>query len=89
MGGVYAKDKDTAVWSASLKSNRFYLQIFYWILDSVIHCMWVPAKQYMKDMSDENLEKSRWKWFESASEGRYKFQLTLGMQLIKAGLEMD
>ena len=41
--GVDHKDRDTADWTVSLKSNRFYLRIFYWCLDSIIHAMFVIA----------------------------------------------
>ena len=33
--GVDHKDRDTADWTVSLKSNRFYMRIFYWCLDGM------------------------------------------------------
>ena len=89
MGGVDAKDKDTADWSVSLKSLRFYLRIFYWQFDSVIHAMWVLVKHTVGLLSQEELRIDAWKSFASKDSGRFDFQMTLGTKLIKTGLEWD
>jgi hypothetical protein len=44
MNGVNHKDRDTADWTVSLKSNRFYLRIFYWLFDGVLHAMYSIIK---------------------------------------------
>ena len=49
MNGVDHKDRDTADWTMSIKSNRFYLRIFYWLLDSVIHAMYCVVKAIASD----------------------------------------
>jgi hypothetical protein len=35
MNGVDHKDRDTADWTVSLKSNWWYLRIFYWLVDGI------------------------------------------------------
>jgi hypothetical protein len=44
MNGVDDKDRDTADWTVLLKSNRFYLRIFYWLFDGVLHAMYSIIK---------------------------------------------
>ncbi|CAJ1954086.1 unnamed protein product [Cylindrotheca closterium] len=89
MGGVDAKDRDTADWSVSLKSNHWYYRIFYWIFDSVIHAMWVLVKTRLERMTKEDLNRSKWKSFANKDTGRFEFQMTLGILLMKRGLEWD
>ena len=35
--GVDHKDRDTADWTVSIRGARFYMRIFFWLLDGVIH----------------------------------------------------
>ena len=83
MNGVDHKDRDTADWTVSLNSNRFYLRIFYWLLDSVLHAMYVVVKAIA--MSEDH----PWNKYKNSNNGRYKFQMDLGIDLIRTGLEMD
>lgn len=83
MNCVDHKDRDTADWTISLKSNRFYLRIFYWLLDSVLHAMYTIVKAVA--LSDDH----PWYKYKNKNYGRYKFQMDLGYELIRCGLEMD
>ena len=81
--GVDRKDRDTADWTVSLKSSRWYMRIFYWILDSVIHSMFVIAKEVGKADDDHP-------WNEFCGwDGRKKFQFALGHALIERGIMLD
>jgi hypothetical protein len=35
--GVDRKDRDTADWANSVKSHRWYLRLYYWMVDAAIH----------------------------------------------------
>ena len=84
MNGVDHKDRDTADWTVSMKSNRYYLQIFYWLLDSVIHAIYCIVKAVVANNKDHC-----WSKYTSKHNGRYIFQMDLGLELIKMGLEKD
>ena len=85
MNGVDRKDRDTADWTVSLKSPRFYLRIFYWTLDGVIHAMFCV----MKDFVTKN-KKDPWKkHYDDKEWGRYWFQMDMGIALINHGLSLD
>ena len=68
MNGVDHKDRDTADWTVSLKSNRFYLRIFYWLLDSVLHAMYTVVKAIVAQHDDHI-----WQIYTNKNNGRYKF----------------
>jgi hypothetical protein len=84
MNGVDHKDRDTADWTVSLKSNRFYLRIFYWLFDGVLHAMYTIIKSVSCDD-----EAHPWHKYRSKHLGRYKFQMDLATDLISKGIEMD
>jgi hypothetical protein len=77
------KDRDTADWTVSLKSNRFYLRIFYWLFDGVLHAMYSIIKAVAHDKAHP------WHKYLSKHLGRYKFQMDLANELISRGIGMD
>jgi hypothetical protein len=83
MNGVDHKDRDTADWTVSLKSNRWYLRIFYWLVDGILHA----AYRIVLALATDNNHK--WHQYLSKNGGRYKFQMDLGLALISHGLGMD
>ena len=83
MNGVDHKDRDTADWTVSLKSNRFYLQIFCWLLDGVLHAMHTIIKVVARDKAHP------WHKYLSKHLGRCKFQMDLANDLISCGIDMD
>jgi hypothetical protein len=83
MSGVDQKDRDTADWTVSLKSNRFYLRIFYWLFDGVLHAMYSIVKFVARDKAHP------WHKYLSKHLGRYKFQMDLANELISRGIGMD
>ena len=84
MNGVDHKDRDTADRTVSLKSNRFYLRIFYWLFDGVLHAMYSIIKVLAGD------DKAHpWHKYCSKHLGRYKFQMDLANELISQGIGMD
>ena len=83
--GVDHKDRDTADWTVSLKSNRFCLRIFFWCLDSIIHAMFVIAVNVAKRGGDSH----QWRRYVDSNLGRYRFQMDLGLALMNAGISRD
>jgi hypothetical protein len=84
MNGVDHKDQDTADWTVLLKSNRFYLRIFYWLFDSVLHTMYTVIKVVASDKSHP------WHKYLGKHPGRFKFQMDLAvLELISQGITMD
>jgi hypothetical protein len=83
MNGVDHKDRDTADWMVSLKPNRFYLQIFYWLFDDILHAMYSVIKMVASDKPHP------WHKYLSKHLGRYKFQMDLAIHLISRGIIMD
>ena len=45
MNGVDRKDRDTADWTVSLGTKRYYLRIFFWVFNAIIHCCYICACQ--------------------------------------------
>ena len=87
--GVDHKDRDTADWTVSLKSNRFYLRTFYWCLDGVIHAMHVIASNIAKTAMSAGEDNHKWKRCVDKNMGRYRFQMDLGIALMNAGISRD
>ena len=83
MNGVDHKDRDTADWTVSLKSNRFYMRIFYWLFDGVLHAMYTIIKVVGSDKAHP------WHKYLNKHLGRYKFQMDLANDLISRGISMD
>jgi hypothetical protein len=84
MHGVNHKDRDTADWSISLKSNWWYLRIFYWLVDGILHAAYHIVCALAMN------ENHKWHKHLSKNGGRYKFEMDLGLALISHhGLGMD
>ena len=75
--GVDLRDRDTADWTTSMRSPRFYLRIFFWMLDGVIHSIFCIIKNYVESCGDDN---HPWKRYTAAGGfGRCRFQMDLGI----------
>jgi hypothetical protein len=83
MNGVDHKDQDTVDWTVSLKSNRFYLRIFYWLFNGVLHTMYSVIKVVASNKSHP------WRKYLSKHLEGYKFQMDLAIDLISWGITMD
>jgi hypothetical protein len=82
--GVDRKDRDTADWSIALKSKRWYLSIFYWIIDGLTHAQFITVS----DTTGEEEEEHPWVKY-LKRDGRAEFQLDVGLALIERGIMMD
>jgi hypothetical protein len=82
---VDRNDRDSSDYSTSIRTNRYYLRIFCWGLDRIIHCLFVVVTELAK--LDLGLKK--WKSYSNKNGGRKKFQIDLGMALLNYAIEMD
>ena len=80
-GGVDRKDRDTSDWTTSIRTTRFYLRIFFWLLDATIHLMYniVISAPW----------KPEWKKYHSKNKGRSQFQIDLALELGAYAIQRD
>jgi len=82
--GVDIADQDGAHWSISLRSCRWYLRIFFWMLERVAHATYIIACH-----ASESGSKHFLKPYKSKHNGRKRFQIHLGIALINAAIESE
>jgi hypothetical protein len=81
-GGVDRKDRDSSDWTTSVRTNRFYLRIFFWLLDATIHLMYNIVIRIDS--------KPEWKKrYGNKNNGRYLFQLDLALALGAYAIQLD
>ena len=72
--------------STSIQTNRYYLRIFCWLLDRVVHVSYVVVCWCGKD----GIGGSDWKQYANdQQEGRRDFQIDLGISLLNTAIEWD
>ena len=85
MNVVDRNNRDSADYSTSFRSNRYYLRLFCWALDRVIHVLFhVVCYCAMNDIG-----KPEWKDYLDKNEGRREFQIDLAIDLMNHGLALD
>jgi hypothetical protein len=82
--GVDLSDKDSAKNSTSLRTNRWYLHVFFFMIDRVVYAIYIIVCALAS-----NLFFPEWKKYKSKNNGRKKFQCHLGIALINAAIEME
>jgi hypothetical protein len=80
-GGVDRKDRDSSDWTTSVRTQRFYLRIFFWLLDATIHLMYnivirIPSKP-------------EWEKYGNKNNGRRRFQIDLALALGAYAIKYD
>ena len=81
---VDRQDRDSADYTTSIKTVRYYIRIFCWMLDRVIHAIYVIVCHLMSEG-----KRSDWKKYASKNEGRRKFQIDLAILLLNHAIELD
>ena len=74
-------DRDNADWSVSIRTDRWYLRIFFWLLDCVVFGTYLVAT----NLGDEEWNKN----YKEKYNGRRRFQVDLAMALFEEGLTRD
>ena len=78
-------DKDSAIYGTSVKTNRWYMRIFFWILDRVIFLMYIIVVQLTKQGGDHK----GWEHYADHRNGQSDFEIDLGLALIEKGICME
>ncbi len=81
-GGVDRNDRDSAEYSTTIQTHHWYLRMFFWVFDRVIHML------YMVVIYSASV-KSEWKKYAGKNYGRAKFQKDLGLQWINYSIEQE
>ena len=77
---VDRNDRDSADYSTTVRTHRFYIHFFGWLIDRVIHTIFVVVVSLVS--SDKSICQDSWKCFLSKNGGRKKFQIRLGLDLM-------
>jgi Transposase IS4 len=82
-GGVDRMDRMIADYTISRRAKRFYMRIFYWLLDNVVNSCYLIATDRVKDQPNHP-------WYKyTKRHGRRDFQWDLAMALIRRGILLD
>ena len=79
--GVDHNDRDSAEYPSSIKTNRWYLRIFFWLLDRIVLACYVLVVWYSKAGL-----RPEWECYVQGQSGHYDFQIDLGLSLIEYGI---
>jgi hypothetical protein len=82
---VDRNDRDSYDYSTSIRTNRYYLRIFCWGLDRIIHCLYIVVVELAK----LDLGLKVWKRYSQKNGGRKRFQVDLGIALLNYGIELE
>ena len=82
---VDRNDRDSADYSTTIRTNRYYIRILCWALDRVLHACYVIVCECAK----ANIGPTRWKRYLSKHDGRHDFQIELGISLLNRAIELD
>jgi hypothetical protein len=85
--GVDRKDRDTSDWTISVKSHRWYLRLYYWMVDAAIHSSYLLVVHIANKRAEINPEHPWLKY--SGRNGRMNFQMDLAHSLMEKGLLLD
>ena len=83
--GVDRNDRDSADWSTTIRTTRYYLRIFCWALDRVVHTCYVVVCF----LADASIGDPKWKKYGSKHNGRHDFQIDLGLALLNYAIALD
>ena len=72
---VDRNDRDSADYSTTIKTTRYYLRICCWMLDRVVHTLFVVVVALVS----VGLGKPEWKKHTSKNSGRHDFQVDLAI----------
>ena len=85
MGAVDKNDRDSADWTTTIRTNRYYLRIFCQALDRVLYTVFVVVTY----LAAADIGDPEWKHYSNKNGGCRMYQIDLGMQVINYGLDLD
>lgn len=78
---VDRNDRDSSDYTTSLRTNRWYLRVVFWLLDRVMHLLFVVTVYCSKMLIGPE-----WWSLYKKKDGRYDFQIDLGIDLMNYGI---
>ena len=84
MNGVDKSDRDGRDNSVTIRSNRWYLRIWFWTMERVIHCVYVVVCYCANDGIRDD-----WKQYTDKNDGTRNFHIDLGLLLMEFGIKYD
>jgi hypothetical protein len=85
MAGVDRNDQDSRDYLKSIHTNRWYIRIFCWALDWVVHA----EHTIVTFFAEQGIGKPEWKKYRDKNQGRHDFQIDLGISLLNYGIGLD
>jgi hypothetical protein len=85
LNAVDRNDRDSVDYSTTICTNRYYIRIFCWALDRVIHTAYV----IVCNLSRAGMGSPHWKQYGSKNFGRLNFQIDLAMDLMNYGIGLE
>ena len=85
MGAVDKNDCDSADWTTTIQTNRYYLRIFCWVLDRVVYTVFVVVI-YLALLC---IGETNWNKYSNKNGGRRQYQIDLGIEIINFGIDLD
>jgi hypothetical protein len=82
---VDINDRDSADYSTSIRTNRYYLRMLCWSLDRVVHTCYVVVCECAK----AGIGPSEWSHYLSKHNGRHDFQIHLALALMTYAISRD
>ena len=83
---VDRNDRDSADYSTTIRTIRYYIRIFCWGLDRVVHTLYVVVVY----CSALGIGPPHWnRYRNNKNSGRYDFQIDLGIDLLNYGIGLD
>ncbi len=82
---VDRNDRDSADYTTSISTHRWYLHLFCWVLDCVVHVVYVVVCYLYKD----SVGAKEWKKYTNRHYGCRDFQVDLGIALLNHAIELE
>ena len=82
---VDINDRDSADYSTSIRTVRYYIRMLCWSLDRVIHACYVIVCECAKS----EIGLPEWKKYLSKHNGRHDFQIHLALALMSCAISLD
>jgi hypothetical protein len=82
---VDRNDQDSADYLTTIRTNRYYLRIFCWALDRVIHAVYVVVCFLIKS----DIGQKQWKRYLDHHSGRHDFQIDLALSVMNYGIGLQ
>jgi hypothetical protein len=76
----------------TIRTNRYYLRIFCWALDRIIHALYVIVCELHKRSTTDQFGgewPEYWSLYKDKNGGRRTFQIDLGIALMNHGIGLD